>query len=55
MNAKILEPNAILSSQFSGVGQIVEFTKKVEEKTLKLALCNSNENSWVIVSYSDKA
>lgn len=54
MNAKILEPNSILSSQFNGVGQIVEFFKKVEDKMLRLALCNTHENNWVIVFFSDK-
>ena len=54
MNAKILEPNAILSSQFNGIGQIVELFKKIDEKTMKLALCNTHENNWIIVYYSDK-
>lgn len=54
MNAKILDPNAILGSQFSGVGQVVEFTKKIDEKNWKLAVCNAHENSWVIVYLSDK-
>ena len=54
MNAKILEPNAILSSQFTGVGQVVEFFKKVDDKNLRMALCNTHENNWVIVFLSDK-
>lgn len=54
MNAKILDPNVILSSQFNGVGQIVEFFKKLDDRMMKLALLNIHENNWVIVHYSDK-
>ena len=54
MNAKILDPSFILSSQFNGAGQMVEFIKRTEDKICKFVICNLQENSWVIVHYSDK-
>lgn len=54
MNAKILETSSILSSQFNGAGQVVEFIRKTDDKSMKLVLCNMQENNWVIVYFSDK-
>ncbi|EGR29752.1 MORN repeat protein, partial [Ichthyophthirius multifiliis] len=52
-NAKILQQQQILSSQFNGLGQIVEFQKEEGDKIAKLVLCNAIQNQWTIVYYYD--
>ncbi|KAL4477729.1 hypothetical protein ABPG72_018903 [Tetrahymena utriculariae] len=54
-NAKILSPSNVLSSQFNGLGQIVEFQKDEGDRVVKLVLCNALENSWTIVFFFDSA
>jgi hypothetical protein len=44
-----------LVHQFNGLGQIAEFSRETPERTVKLALCNALENTWVIVYFFDTA
>lgn len=52
-NAKIINPENVLVHQFSGFGQIVEFERVTEERTVKVALCNVAQDTWVPVFFFD--
>lgn len=48
-----MDPHSILATQFSGIGQIVEITRDVQPRVVRLVLCNAFESNWVIVFYHD--
>ena len=49
LNSKFFDPESILSPQFSGVGQIVEFSKDTEKKKINICICNVYESNWVLI------
>ncbi|CAD8122781.1 unnamed protein product [Paramecium sonneborni] len=51
--AKILDPQNILAAQFSGVGQVAEVIVQDNTRIVRLAICNTAEDKWVIVFYHD--
>ncbi len=51
--ARIVNPENILLPQFNGLGQIVEFQRATEERTVKVALCNIAQDTWVPVFFFD--
>jgi len=56
-DSAILEPERILAAQLSDTtgGQIVEFSKLVDNKTIWVVLCQLSEGNWTIVHYTEKA
>eukprot|EP01016_Furgasonia_blochmanni_P047799 TRINITY_DN7057_c0_g1_i7.p2 TRINITY_DN7057_c0_g1~~TRINITY_DN7057_c0_g1_i7.p2 ORF type:complete len:161 (+),score=51.30 TRINITY_DN7057_c0_g1_i7:63-485(+) len=54
LNAKIMDSSNILSPQFNGLGQIVEFERVNGDRKVRVGLCNPNENNWVMVYFNDK-
>lgn len=52
-SSRLLDPASILSPQFKGLGQIVEFDRHTEERKSQLAICKLGEDRWVIVYHAD--
>ncbi|CAI2374964.1 unnamed protein product [Moneuplotes crassus] len=54
--ATLIDPERILAEQLSDSpgGQIVEFSKQVEAKTICVVLCQLSDENWTIVHYEDK-
>lgn len=52
-NAKIVNPDNVLLSQFNGLGQVVEFERVENDRTVKVALCNVAQDTWVPVFFFD--
>ena len=53
--AKLVSPDNVLLSQFNGLGQIVEYERVSDERTVKVALCNVAQDTWVPVFFFDTA
>ena len=49
-----LKPDQISSTQFKGVGQIVEFVKETRLWVAKCSLLEIEEGKWVMVHYKEK-
>jgi len=52
-HAKIVNPENILLQQFNGLGQIVEFERVADDRTVKVALCYVAQDTWVPVFFFD--
>ena len=53
--AKQLDPDRILSKQFQGLGQVVEFRYVKDERTVRISLCRITEELWVLMFFHDSA
>ena len=51
--AKFINPENVLLPQFNGFGQVVEFERITEERTVRVALCNTAQDTWVPVFFFD--
>jgi len=51
--AKFINPENVLLPQFNGFGQVVEFERVADDRTVKVALCNTAQDTWVPVFFFD--
>lgn len=56
-DARLIDPNNLIVPQFSGPGQIVEYSRETVDpkREAKLVICNISESNWVIVMHYDTA
>ena len=52
-SSRLLDQSNILSPQFKGLGQIVEFDRITDERKSQLAICKMAEDKWVVVYHTD--
>jgi len=51
--AKYIDPAVIITQQFYGFGQVIEFEHTTPDRISQIALCWVAENQWVLVHHSD--
>jgi len=51
--AKFINPENVLLPQFNGFGQVVEFERVADDRTVRVALCNTAQDIWVPVFFFD--
>jgi hypothetical protein len=52
-SSRFIDQANILTQQFKGLGQIVEFDRHTDERKSQLAICKLGEDKWVIVYHGD--
>lgn len=51
--AKWVDPSVILTHQFTGVGQIVEFEHSSGDRICQIGVCSCTDGQWVLIFHSD--
>ena len=52
-SSRFLDQANILSQQFKGLGQIVEFDRITDERKTQLAICKLADDKWIVVYHTD--
>jgi hypothetical protein len=52
-SSRFIDQSNILSQQFKGLGQIVEFDRHTDDRKSQVAICKLADDKWVVVYHAD--